>query len=401
MSKVLISFLGTGPSDRHEYREATYRFASGNEYKTPFVAAAIKQEYDIDRIILIGTMRSMWDCVYDYFGHQNGEFDDAIWEKLYENRSKANHSSQIASIEDQQKVEMTLGNNSKIVVTYYGLNEDEIAKNSEIILNIEELLEENDKLIVDITHSFRSLPMYMMNLLIFLKEVSNKKIKISHICYGMLDATNELGYAPIVELNNIIAVNDWITGAYSFKRFGNVDKIAQLVDSIDKSLSEKLQTFSDAKNLNYIRELEMQCKNLHELLDGADNSPLAKRIITPVVQDFISRLTVDPESAFPHSDFQFQLALWQRNNHNYLAAYASLTEAIVTRYLEKYNEDNLFNYAKREDVKQNLDGRYKLYWEVAKIRNSLVHCTDNVNGIPKELIDKLSKYINRYKQLDD
>lgn len=401
MSKVLISFLGTGPTDRHEYREATYRFPSKNEYTTPFVAAAIKQEYDIDRIILIGTMRSMWDCVYDYFGHRNNGFDDAIWEKLYENRSQASHSSQIVPIEYQQEVENALGNNSKIVVTYYGLNDDEIAKNSEIILNIEELLEENDKLIVDITHSFRSLPMYIMNLLIFLKEVSNKKIKISHICYGMLDATGELGYAPIVELNNLITVNDWITGAYSFKRFGNVDKIAQLVDSIDNSLSGKLRTFSNAKNLNYIRELEMQCKSLHELLNGADNSPLAKRIITPVVQDFISRLTVEADSAFPHSDFQFRLALWQRNNHNYLAAYASLTEAIVTRYLEKYNEDNIFNYSKREDVKQNLDGRYTLYWDVARIRNSLVHCTDNVSGTPKELIDKLGKYINRYKHLDD
>lgn len=145
----------------------------------------------------------------------------------------------------------------------------------------------------------------------------------------------------------------------------------------------------------------MQCKSLHELLNGADNSPLAKRIITPVVQDFISRLTVEADSAFPHSDFQFRLALWQRNNHNYLAAYASLTEAIVTRYLEKYNEDNIFNYSKREDVKQNLDGRYTLYWDVAKIRNSLVHCTDNVSGTPKELIEKLGKYINRYKHLDD
>lgn len=400
MSRVLISFLGTGPADRREYTEATYQFTSKNRYTTPFIAAAIKQECDIDRVILIGTARSMWDCVYDYFGNKNGNFDENIWERLYENRLQADHTTPIDSIEFQQEVERVLGNGSKVVITHYGLNDEEIAKNSELILNIEELLEKDDKLIIDITHSFRSLPMYMMNLLIFLKEVSDKRIKISHIYYGMLDATRELNYTPVVELNNLLTVNDWITGAYSFKRFGNADKIAQLVKSINSGLSEKLNSFSDAKNLNYIKELESQCRNLNRLLEGADSSPLSKRIVVPVVQDFVSRLTIDSDSQYPHSDFQFKLAMWQRNNHYYLAAYTALTEAIVTRYMEKNQEEDLFNREQREAVKENLDGAYRLYWEVSKTRNALVHCTDNVKGTPKQLIDKLSQFIDRYRNLD-
>ena len=401
MSKVLISFLGTGAIEKHEYTEATYQFTSGNRYTTPFIATAIKQECDIDRVILIGTARSMWDCVYDYFGNTNGDFDENIWEKLYENRLHADHTTPIGSIEYQQEVERALGNGSKIVITHYGLNDEEIAKNSEIILNIEELLEKDDKLIIDITHSFRSLPMYMMNLLIFLKEVSDKRIKISHIYYGMLDATRELNYTPVVELNNLITVNDWITGAYSFKRFGNADKIAQLVRSINNNLSERLNSFSDAKNLNYIKELESQCRNLNRLLEGADSSPLSKRIIIPVVQDFVSRLTIDSDSPYPHSDFQFKLAMWQRNNHYYLAAYTTLTEAIITRYMEKHNEtDHLFDRIRRDSVKENLDGGYTLYWEVSRTRNALVHCTDNVKGTPKQLIEKLSSFIDRYRNID-
>ena len=216
----------------------------------------------------------------------------------------------------------------------------------------------------------------------------------------MLDATRELNYTPVVELNNLLTVNDWITGAYSFKRFGNADKIAQLVKSINSGLSEKLNSFSDAKNLNYIKELESQCRNLNRLLEGADSSPLSKRIVVPVVQDFVSRLTIDSDSQYPHSDFQFKLAMWQRNNHYYLAAYTALTEAIVTRYMEKNQEEDLFNREQREAVKENLDGAYRLYWEVSKTRNALVHCTDNVKGTPKQLIDKLSQFIDRYRNLD-
>ena len=69
MSKILISPLGVGKLDhdsaKREYLEAKYRFNNkkSSEYKTPFVSAAIAQHLNIDKMILVGTSKSMWEEV--------------------------------------------------------------------------------------------------------------------------------------------------------------------------------------------------------------------------------------------------------------------------------------------------------------------------------------------------
>lgn len=418
MSRVLISFLGTGPAERQEYRMAKYHFDSDVIYETPFVAAALQQYYNVDRIILIGTMKSMWDCVYDYFGNKNGIFDGGIWEKLYENRLVANHETPVGEICCQRELEATLGNGSQVILTHYGLNNEEIEQNSNIIIGLEQYLEENDELIIDITHAFRSLPMYMMNLIIYLQNVSEKRLKISHICYGMLDVTDEFGYTPVVEFNTLLSVNDWISGAYSFKMFGNADKIAELVKSIDSKLCANLKQFSDTKNLNHLAELERQSQELGALLKNKELPPMAQMLIVPVVGDFVRRLTVDQSSPYRHSMFQAKLARWQFNNKNYLAAYISLSEAIVTYNAEAYQvwtgqEIDVYDMAEREAVKEKLKKTSettispewkKLSREVSVKRNALAHNTKKEYGpkkvnVTQSFIDSLKTFLGRYDQL--
>ncbi|MBO7313158.1 MAG: TIGR02221 family CRISPR-associated protein [Alistipes sp.] len=418
MSRVLISFLGTGPTDRQEYRVAKYRFDSKDIYETPFVAAALKQHYNIDRIILIGTMRSMWDCVYDYFGKGSGCFNIDIWERLYENRLNADHATSVEPIEYQQEVEEVLGNGSKVILTHYGLSNDEIETNSSIIIGLEQYLEDKDELIIDITHAFRSLPMYMMNLIIYLQNVSEKRLKITHISYGMLDVSQELGYTPIVELNSLLNVNDWISGAYSFKTFGNADKIAELVKAIDNKLSANLKQFSDTKNLNHLAELERQSQELGKMLRNKNLPPMAQMLITPVIEDFVKRLTVEQKDPYRHSKFQSKLARWQFNNKNYLAAYISILEAIVTYHVEAYQcwsgqNIDVYDKIERDAIKDKLKNYNEttiskewknLSREVSIKRNALAHNTKREFGpktvnVTQSFIDNLEVFLGRYDNL--
>lgn len=423
MSKVLISFLGTGPRREDgtalDYREATYQFASGRQYKTPFVAAAIKNEFRADKVILIGTMRSMWECVYNYFAGERT--NQTIWEELYLQREASNHTTQISEIYHQQEVESVLGNGSKVIITHYGLTEEEIRHNSEIILGLEQYLNKGDELIIDITHAFRSLPMFIMNLLIYLQNVSEKQLKIEKICYGMLDVQSEFEdrHTPIVELNNIIEVNEWISGAYSFKRFGNADKIAELVRPIDNALSRNLLTFSDTKNLNHLAELERQCASLGQILNNGNLPLMAGMVIQPVIADFVRRLSVDQTGDYKHSKFQSKLARWQFNNKSYLAAYISLTEAIITYLAEDYSRDmgldiDVFDKDEREAIKDKIKNRNELsiakewkvlYADVSYKRNALAHNlrTDGVgrrsNNVTEAFVVSLRNFLGRYDQL--
>lgn len=420
MSRVLISFLGTGNADGPgQYRTATYKINERDSgFTSKFVAAAIHKKYEVDRMILIGTMRSMWDEVYGYFAENNGGVDDEVHTQIFTECQSATSQTEIGEICHQAEIERVLGNRSKVITIHYGLTQEEIEKNTEIILGLEQFLDNGDELIVDITHSFRSLPMYLMNLLVYLQNVSEKKLKIKHICYGMLDVADELGYAPIIELKNILKVNDWISGAYTFKRFGNADKIVELLKNADAGLIQRLDAFSKTKNLNHLAELERQSQELHRLLDDKNLPNMARMIISPVVRDFITRLTVDPNSVHKHSEFQYKLALWQRNNHNYLAAAIALTESIITRIAEIFQNtpsianiliyDNItINDVYDHDVRDKIKGlmwdeQYKvrrwaiLYTDIARnVRNPLAHCT-NSRFTPSKMIEKLAEYKRQY-----
>lgn len=82
MSKVLISFIGTGPlvnkgaqgeeKSAREYRRASYHLGEENLGEYSFMAAALYETQNIDKVILIGTAHCMWEEVYRYFQEKNG-----------------------------------------------------------------------------------------------------------------------------------------------------------------------------------------------------------------------------------------------------------------------------------------------------------------------------------------
>lgn len=373
MSKVLISFLGTAQPKDRQYRTAKYHFHDGREIESSFVASALREYYDIDRLILVGTVKSMWEEVYRTFVDKDN-VDENYYIQLSDHCLSADHNSELL-LPNVDLLESAIGCGSKVVLIHYGLTESEIKENSEIILGIEQYLSKNDEIYVDITHSFRSLPMFLMNTLIYLQNVSNKHISVKHITYGMLDVSEEMGYTPIVELNDIMAMNAWITGAYSFKEYGNAYTVAELIN--DQSVSSKLTKFSDLMNLNHLSGIEKQQQELAGLKNKEYDSQLPKMLIEPIVGEFIDKF-----KNRTHSEFQIKLARWQMEHKNYASAYISLIEGIVT-YLCESNDLSWNGYDERERMKDVLKGKLsgyvvdseliQIYKDSNRLRNSVAH----------------------------
>lgn len=433
MAKVLISFLGTGriknDTSKREYEPTKYRI-DNKDYDCTFVSAALREHLNIDKMMLVGTAHSMWEDVYrEYAG------EDEIWLKIGEVCAANNHTSPL-EIPHKEDVEMAMGGNSKVVLVKYGFTPEEIKENSEIILGLESSLEKGDELFVDITHSFRSLPLFIMNLLIYLRDVSPKKVKISGIYYGMLEAYKDMHYAPIVNLNEVLNVNSWISGAYSFMQFGNAYKIADLVDNdtqieSPKKISTPLRNFSEAKNLNHLAELENQVQKLQILKDTEGLPTIARMVIDPVINEFLGKVRLG-NGKFRLSDFQYKLAQWHKDNHNYAAAYISLNEAILTRACELCNFDSS-KFEERENMKKvfrwakgipgseqqlreaalleyvqayckrtTLKEYAVLYSKVANNRNAIAHSKRDNNGVIvntyKNMIRDLDTFLGQYKE---
>lgn len=427
MAKVLISFLGTGvfkDASTRTYCTAKYSF-NGTTLESSFVSKVLYDSLGIDKMILIGSTHSMWEEVYRVFADegQRAPFDVAKWEEIYKACDANTNASELV-IPHPEAIEEAIGGDSHVVLVKYGIDADEIKQNSEIILGLESLLNENDELYVDITHSFRSLPLYVMNLLVYLRNVSPKRIKIKGIYYGMLEARREFNnIAPIVELSDILNVNDWISGAYSFMQFGNAYKIASLIPTKYKSVSDTLREFSNIENLNHLVALYDQYKKLKRLAKEKQNWPRIMQMIIPQVVGRYTK-TIEPKTSANHktSDFQFNIAQWQLGRYNFLAAITALVEAIVTRCCElvamKYvdNADNLESLAKdklfRDATKDYLTGvcsnkigtidilrDWAVLWQsIALIRNRLVHALE-IKDAPSRIIKKLRAAIKKYNAL--
>ena len=238
MSKVLISAIGAGqpiikkvpnginersidavmqdnvPFQIREYQKTEYRFSeNGKGYVTSFVAAALATHLKIDKVILVGTEKSMWEEVYLYFA-QNADvyIDDNFYTDLgtkvenykhgMPNKVSENDLKKVSEVIDAylKKLRSDAEGGSRCFLMDYGMKDEELIKNFKTFMNIADNLKEGDEVYLDITHSFRSIPIFMFVMLDFLETLKYKNIKLKSVYYGMLEVRREIGYSKIVDL---------------------------------------------------------------------------------------------------------------------------------------------------------------------------------------------------------
>lgn len=322
-----------------EYRKADYLIGEDIYKDFTFMSAALARHYTVDKILMVGTVHSMWEELYRWFHDDKSELkveDNVatynVYQEIGEHCETANHGSPL-NLPHQDAIEQVMGEGSKVVLIKYGVNDEEIQENINRILSLEQFLNSNDELIVDITHSFRSLPIFIMNLLIYLQNVSPKKITISHIHYGMNEACREFGYSPVVDLKSMMDVQEWITGAYAFSMFGNTYKISKLLEKENKSVAPILRGFSDAMNLNYLYPMQAETQKLSGIKNKEYLTDLPKLIISPIVNHYVDTFQVKSEK-HRQSHFQLKLADWQYKHKKFGQAYLTSNDALISYVCE-------------------------------------------------------------------
>ncbi len=385
--KVLISFLGTGNPEsnvRRVYKSANYKIDEILFKDKSFVSVVLSEHFKIDTHIFIGTMKSMWEELYRIISKKTD--DEIISDKYYQDLSEISEKSDNTTELDSDiflQLEKLLGNGSKIIPIKYGLNEEELKENLASIQILNSILLDNDELFIDITHSFRSLPILLTTSLMYLRDVSNKSIQVNGIYYGMLEVIRELGFAPIVNIGLLDKMNNWIKGAYTFKNFGNAELITTLLGE-NNEISKKLNNFSQAVEINYVSTLKQQIESFKNLnLESLD--VFANLVVPQVLNDLTDKF----KRCKTDSQFQIELADWYADKHIYSSAYIVLAEALVTYVYEqeKYPDvltlDNKTHRDYRKEARQKIikDNKYLFikndtsYFTIDKIRNKIAHAS--------------------------
>ncbi len=377
--KLLILTLGAA----YNYRETTYLMKELEEpMVSKFVAAPLIRAEQPDKVVVIGTVRSSWSELYNTFAV---EPKDAVyaqmqkWEKNYDRNTKGEElhqmQKQVQHIFSEANVFGNIApiSECKIIITRYGLDEEQLLENYERLSQIETLLDPQKEYEVsfDITHSFRSMPIYNLAILNYLKYVSGYAISIRHVYYGNVEITQETeGVAPIVDLQELVGLLDLTNGISEFQNTGNSIMLQRQLPEEEKKLKERLEEFDWAVQVNDFSKILICMKTLLSGLNEGDKSTgkmadlrqmLALSISGQILQNQDLEQLMDvkktPENV---AEIQYLLCCWYLNQNRYGQALATGLEALrsylVPFYLQsKKMTVDLNHYLDEKNRKAALD----------------------------------------------
>lgn len=221
MRNIFLSFLGTNnyiPCNYHPEHEAE-RVVGNVSYVQQALISLYCQDFTAsDRIVVFTTRdakRMNWV--------DNGQFNPQTQAYDLPNQGLASVLRDMNLVPTYEQVDIV-----------EGFSEEEIWS---IFQTVYEVLEPGDKVIFDITHAFRSLPMLGMSLIHYAKAMKN--IEVAGVYYGAfekLGPTYAVRNLPLTERNapilNLKAFSDlqgWTTAAQDFVHYGVSDRWQQLV----------------------------------------------------------------------------------------------------------------------------------------------------------------------------
>lgn len=132
---------------------------------------------------------------------------------------------------------------------------------------------DGDYLIVDVSNSFRSLPIIVSAALNFLQEVRN--VTIHQVVYGAYDLHASVD-TTIVNLQPFVDINRWVNATHSFIQYAQGEELARLLQQLSTSprdpwreIGQKMRELTTALQLVNLPDIGVYAQQLKGLIDQA------------------------------------------------------------------------------------------------------------------------------------
>ena len=208
-----------------------------------------------------------------------------------------------------------------------------------VFQTIYDKLQEGDELYIDITHSFRYLPMLLLVLCNYAKFL--KQTKVVHISYGNYEAKATI--KPLVDLMPLVEVQNWTLAASDFLRNGRTSSFTALVkERIQPILQETKGQDEDARALRqFIDRLKPLSQSLitvrgKAIIDGGifrdlnDSAQNLKNTLIPAMDPLIDKIKDSFSSFAPTANIKngFEAARWCYDKQLYQQSITILQETL-------------------------------------------------------------------------
>lgn len=391
MSTTLITFLGKSVNSKGRgYREARYEFVGGFSFSSRFFGLSLakwlqNKDKSVDKIVFLGSSTSMWDVLAE-------EAEDAeIWEGVADplSEGKPIDAKTLAEIETPWRLELQRRlqqPNLKVHLRLIplGRNADE---QRDILSIIADSLENDSTAVFDITHGLRHMPMVSFASALYLRQAKN--VTISGIYYGAFDLRRADGATPVIELDGLLDIADWVEGVATFQNSGRYQALVPLMQReanskkipVLQKAAEKLQRGA------YLEEAMQIDAAAREL------ATVNKRLSDPSVDGSIAALFREKlNSSFAWTrtqglaSQQLGVAMRALEVGAYLRAALAGLEALVSKQLEHKKVLTPKDYNVRQSERSSLREKTKLpqqnaqwtkieraYFQINQIRNAMAH----------------------------
>ncbi|MCP5319257.1 MAG: TIGR02221 family CRISPR-associated protein [Pseudomonadales bacterium] len=366
-----FSFLGRARQDpRTGYQKVRYAISDGHIIESAFLGLALAAQERPEELWILGTSGSMWDLLLDdpvSSQAVSGEQQYALLESA--------ESQQVSNevLEPFEKVLSDhLGLSCRLRVIDYARTDVEQAG---LLRTLAAPLQPGDEIIIDVTHGFRHLPMLALAAAHYLERV--RQVRVTDIVYGALDMRNADGAVPVLRLNGLLRVLDWVQALAAYDASGDYAVFGSLLAKAGTS-KEETTRLGEASRLERITNHVVARQKLNGLdLSTAENDPLAALFLPELER----RLIWWKKS----ERWQREATLARENlqRGDYLRAALFAQEAVITRALPERDADQ---YDNREDARKRLLDENSSARLLFALRNELVHGIKSHKGPVKKML---------------
>lgn len=412
INKILIANIGA-----NNYFETVYIDENMNHLsQTRFSFDAVVKQENPNTLILIGTRKSFWDQVVDWYATNDNP--DSLEKVTVEKLVKKDIECQIGprifykplAIDEKglSKVEQYIEkmghfHNVKIILVPNGVKkEEQEAYFEKLRKGIEDVTDrDNNKkteVIYDVSNGFRSMPLYIMMLVRYFDLLKGHNFDFKAY-YGNYEIKREYGdKAPLVNLTIVPKMTDWINALHDFLQYGSVKTLCQCLyketdsDGKIKEMIDEFTRFENAMNSNnlyflmrgivYItgeQRLSTSLEGDYKVLDikTMSLSEQARLMIQEIQKSYRERFLSDeihtPEWHTPEAYLIEKMAELHTDLGNYGDAAIAFQEGLVTYVMENHLRnyfteayglgtlgafyDFLHVYENRNAVKQHYDSK--------------------------------------------
>lgn len=364
-------------SGHGSYRTARYRF-SDMEVSDPttFFGLALyrhlqKNGADIGKIVVLGTRGSMWDALLDIHPDILGDDANAPLLELYEAVDGEGVSDEML-----EKLSCAVGSALGVSVSCLAIpyGKDGVEQ-IDILSCVRRATEGSDTAFLDVTHGLRHLPM-MTLVSAFLVGHDAHPIRTAGVYYGALEMKGSADSAPVVKLDGLLAVEEWIEAMTVFKTSGNVSRLAN-IPGLDAELSRLLNEYQFFEQMNNVSQSRKCAKKIQQLLDSLP--PEGK-----MFKDELYRM-FDWANGENYARRQYDQARNAFDNGDYLRAVLLLNESVITSEIHS-GTGGILKYEIREEARKRLGkSRDNAWMLLTNLRNTLAHGSSTTGGIAADI----------------